>query len=160
MKALLFLLLAATPAFAEQPITGRASVIDGDTIDIHGERIRLNAIDAPESYQLCQDRSGKDYPCGRISADALDIFLSASRPTTCHFEDRDRYGRFVGTCFRSDGAEVNAWMVRQGHAIDFKRYSMGRYLEDQAAAANARSGMWRGSFVDPSEVRRLRRGGS
>lgn len=58
---LLGLLLASATAFGAPPIQGTASVIDGDTIDIRGERIRLDAIDAPESSQLCIDAAGKRY---------------------------------------------------------------------------------------------------
>ncbi len=62
-------LLFTAPAFAD-PIIGRASVIDGDTIEIHGERIRFNGIDAPESRQLCQDAQGQDYRCGQVASTA------------------------------------------------------------------------------------------
>lgn len=48
----LVLLLASSTANAET-IAGRASVIDGDTLEIHGERIRILDIDAPESRQSC-----------------------------------------------------------------------------------------------------------
>lgn len=135
-------------------ITGRATVIDGDTIEIHGERIRFNGIDAPESSQVCRDEHGQDYRCGRVAADALDKFLAASRPTRCTFIERDRYGRFVGDCYRADGASVARWMVRQGHALDWPRYSNGAYAEDQRAAKASRSGMWQGEFVPPWEWRR------
>ncbi|TIW00755.1 MAG: thermonuclease family protein, partial [Mesorhizobium sp.] len=46
-----------------QPIAGVASVIDGDTIEVHGQRIRFNGIDAPESKQYCDDAKGFEYPC-------------------------------------------------------------------------------------------------
>jgi endonuclease YncB( thermonuclease family) len=132
-------------------------VIDGDTIEIHGERIRLDGIDAPESWQTCEDADGLAYPCGRLAADALEVFLAASRPTRCEIVSNDRYGRQVGICFRDDGAEVNAWLVSQGHALDWPRYSKGRYSPQQADAEAARRGMWRGDFVEPWTARKLRR---
>jgi len=44
--------IVATPAFAD--ITGKPRIIDGDTIEVAGERIRLHGIDAPESKQTCE----------------------------------------------------------------------------------------------------------
>ena len=146
----------AGPALAAEPIIGRASVVDGDTIDIHGERIRFNGIDAPESRQRCKNANGTDYPCGRIAADALDVFLAGSRPPRCDFVERARYGRFGGDCYRADGQSVSRWMVRQGHALDWPRYSKGAYANEQAGAENARSGMWRGEFVPPWDWRKRR----
>ena len=55
--ALAALLLLTGPALAAEPIVGRASVTDGDTVVIRGTRIRLHGVDAPESAQLCQDCS-------------------------------------------------------------------------------------------------------
>ncbi len=145
-------LLFTAPAFAD-PIIGRASVIDGDTIEIHGERIRFNGIDAPESRQLCQDAQGQDYRCGQVASNALDRFLSQSRPTRCDFVERDRYGRFVGNCYRADGASVASWLVRNGHAMDWPRYSDGAYADDQAAAKAERLGIWAGTFQPPWDWR-------
>lgn len=101
-------------------LIGRASVVDGDTIEIHGERVRFNGIDAPESAQTCDDREGKAYRCGAQAAKAVDAFLSASSPTRCDFVERDRYGRFVGDCYRADGTSVQAWIVGNGWAMDWR----------------------------------------
>jgi endonuclease YncB( thermonuclease family) len=65
--------------------TGRASIIDGDTIEIHGQRIRLFGIDAPESQQLCQ-AGDKPYRCGQQAALALSDHVGG-RPVAC--EQRD-----------------------------------------------------------------------
>ncbi len=72
------------PAAAGGPaLVGRASVVDGDTIEISGTRIRLHGIDAPEKAQTCKDAGGKDYRCGQRAALALDEYLAQERPTRC-----------------------------------------------------------------------------
>ncbi|RRI02295.1 thermonuclease family protein [Mesorhizobium tamadayense] len=136
-----------------EPIIGVASVIDGDTIEIHGQRIRFNGIDAPESKQYCDDAKGFEYPCGRRSAEALDTFLAASRPVQCTFVTWDRYHRFVGNCQRGDGASVAAWMVEHGQALDWSRYSHGTYARQQAKAEAAKVGLWAGTFQAPWDWR-------
>jgi endonuclease YncB( thermonuclease family) len=135
------------------PIAGVASVIDGDTIEVHGQRIRFNGIDAPESRLYCSDSKGFEYRCGRRSAEALDNFLAASRPVQCSFVSWDRYGRFVGDCRRADGASVAAWMVERGQALDWPRYSHGAYAGQQAKAEAAKVGMWVGTFQAPWDWR-------
>lgn len=149
-------LLLAYPALAETAITGRASVIDGDTIEIGGERIRFNGVDAPESRQPCLDAAGREYRCGKASAAALDRFLSQSRPTRCEFVERDRYKRFVGNCYRADGRSVSEWLVRTGNALDWPRYSRGAYSAAQAAAKASRIGVWQGTFENPWDWRKNR----
>src|SRR5215217_5259419 len=107
------LALVALPASAlaeehDRVIAGRASVIDGDTIDIHGQRIRLFGVDAPESRQTCSDEQGKNYRCGQRAAQALDYRISGG-VVTCEPQDRDRYGRVVAIC-RAHGEDLSAWM--------------------------------------------------
>ncbi|MCO5730073.1 thermonuclease family protein [Rhizobium sp. SSA_523] len=148
------LTLAPLTARAQGPVTGRASIIDGDTIEIRGQRIRLQGIDAPESWQGCWDASGKMYRCGKVAADALDQFLAASRPTRCDFVEWDRYHRMVGECFRSDGASVGDWMVRSGHALDYTKYSKGAFVKAQREAEAKKAGIWQGRFDPPWEARR------
>lgn len=140
-------------AAAQEPIIGRASVIDGDTIEIAGERIRLHGLDAPESWQKCKDGDGGTYRCGKEAAASLDRFLAASRPARCEFVERDRYKRFVGVCFRADGTEVNRWLVANGYAVDWARYSKGSYAAAQNNAQARAIGIWRGTFQHPCEAR-------
>lgn len=139
------------PAAADE-LTGRASVIDGDTIEIQGQRIRLDGVDAPESRQQCKDAQGRDYRCGKASADALDAFLSKSRPTSCITSGKS-YERLVGSCRRADGQDVNRWLVSQGLALDWPKYSHGKYAAEQWQAKQAKRGMWAGSFERPCTVR-------
>ena len=60
--------LLAAPTLAD--VTVPARVIDGDTLDIAGERIRLHGIDAPESEQTCV-ADGVTWPCGQSATAAL-----------------------------------------------------------------------------------------
>lgn len=152
LAALFFIL--ASPAMA-QTVEGRASVIDGDTIEISGERIRFNGIDAPESWQRCT-ADGKEYRCGKEAVFALDEWLAASRPTRCKFVERDRYGRVVGDCFRADDASVADWLVRNGWALDWPRYSAGEFADAQDDARRNGRGIWRGAFELPCEARARR----
>ena len=146
--AVLFLLGAALA----QEILGRASVVDGDILELQGVRIRLWGVDAVESSQTCLDASGKPWPCGRRAAFALADFLG-QRTVRCERKDTDRYGRTVAVC-RVGGTEVNRWLVEQGWALAYVRYGGSVYLEAQRQAQAARRGVWQGSFQAPWEYRR------
>jgi endonuclease YncB( thermonuclease family) len=126
-------------------LTGRASIIDGDTLEIHGQRIRLFGIDAPESAQTCTI-GGRPYRCGQEAALALSEFIGR-RPVACERRDVDRYRRIVAVC-RLDGQDIGAWMVLQGWALAYSRYSRDYFDEELIARANKR-GIWRGTFVQP-----------
>ena len=73
-------------------ITGQASVIDGDTLEIHGQRIRLSGVDAPESDQLCRGDDSLQYRCGAKAANELDRFI-AGKPVSCKGVDVDCMSR-------------------------------------------------------------------
>lgn len=89
---------AALTAFTLSPgiasnLVGHASVIDGDTLEIHGTRIRLWGIDAPESSQLCRGEDSLPYRCGAKAANELDAFI-AGRAVSCEVVGRDVYAGF------------------------------------------------------------------
>src|SRR5260221_1092125 len=100
--------LLSFPAFADGLI-GQASVIDGDTLEIHGTRIRLWGIDAPESNQLCGGQDSLQYRCGAKAANDLDAFI-ARRPVGCIPISLDRYGRTVALCSTA-GVDLGEWLV-------------------------------------------------
>lgn len=144
-------------AVAAERIVGQATVIDGDTLEIHGRRIRLFGIDAPESTQLCRDGDGRSYRCGAIAANALAAMIGR-RSVSCTPVDRDRYGRIVATCLVA-GSDAAAWMAHNGLAIDFTSYSGGQYQAEESGARTRRTGLWSGSWVPPSRYRRCMRNG-
>jgi len=138
------MLLAAASANAD--VTGRATVFDADTIRVDGQRIRLHGLDAPEYHQLCADAREQSYTCGKAAARALRKFIGTA-PVTCQPRAIDRFGRAVARCFVRDES-VNAWLVRQGYALAYRRYS-GDYVPEEMEARNAKRGLWAGAFEAP-----------
>ena len=150
LRVMLLLLLSAVPAAADQ-VAGQATVIDGDTIEIHGQRVRLNGIDAPESRQICAQPDGSAYRCGQVAAFALADWIGRS-VVSCEPHGHDRYRRIIATCY-ARGEDMGRWMVREGHALAFRRYSL-IYVPDEEAAQAAGVGLWQGRFVAPWDWRR------
>jgi endonuclease YncB( thermonuclease family) len=138
---------------AAADIMGQATVIDGDTIEIHDRRIRLFGIDAPEAPQTCT-ANGKTYLCGQQAALALADKIGRG-VVNCEQRDIDRYGRIVAICF-AGGVDLGSWLVERGWALAFRRYST-TYVTQEQVAESAGRGMWRGEFVMPWEWRRGKR---
>ena len=146
-------LVFATPALA-QDITGPARVIDGDTLDIAGQRIRLHGIDAPESRQTCA-RGEREVRCGRAATAALRRLID-NEPVSCQERDVDRYRRIVVVCFNAEGQDVGAELVREGWALAYRQFSLD-YVGEELEAEAAKAGLWSMDFVEPWEWRRGKR---
>jgi len=127
-------------------ISGTATVVDGDTLEIAGEKIRLEGIDAPESAQTCERTKGGTWACGRDAADAL-AKLVKRRQVTCRNKGFDKYDRMLGVC-SVDGVEINAEMIRRGLAWAFVKYST-TYVAQEAEARRAAVGIWQGQAEAP-----------
>lgn len=147
-------LLLAIALFASVPAHAAVRVIDGDTMDVNGQRVRLWGIDAPEGKQSCQ-RGGVAWLCGQEAAKALRDYVKG-KTVACQAKDRDQYGRVVAVCI-ADDHEVNAWMAREGWALDYLQYSKGAYADAEKEAREANRGLWAGTFIPPWEWRRGKR---
>ena len=140
------------PAIAEAAdITGPAKVREGDQIQIGASKIRLGGIDAPAVDQLCLNNTGERWTCGVAARDEL-IKHTDGKDWTCHVRQAaDRRGRVVARC-EVDGEDVQKWMVKNGWALSYVRVSHD-YDADEAAAREAKAGMWQGAFIAPWDWR-------
>lgn len=149
--AIMLALLAALgwyfPETTDTPdeIQGRTRVVDGDSLYVDGYEVRLEGIDAPEGRQFCS-RDGRDWACGRQSADALRKMI-AGNPVSCSVNKRDRHGRLLAIC-QVRGQNMNLAQVKGGWAVSY-----GRYKREERDAKSGKRGIWSGTFMRPKEWR-------
>jgi endonuclease YncB( thermonuclease family) len=158
----LAVLIIGASAFALRPwhdtsaarsvVGAHVRVIDGDSLHLDGERIRLTGIDAPELRQRCRDESGREWTCGRAAKARLASLVS-SGTVACAARGQDRYGRTLAVCSAGDVADVGEVLVREGYAVDYGGFSSG-YPAAEREARDARRGLWRGTFERPQDWRR------
>ena len=151
LLTILSLVFLTLPSIAMADITGKARVVDGDTIWIGKTKIRLHGIDAPEMKQTCKTPKGKQSECGVLSKQFLSDLLS-NREITCKGEEKDRYGRLIAVCF-IDWMDINEQIVMEGWALAYRKYSED-YVRAENYAKSMRRGIWKTEFEPPWEWRR------
>jgi endonuclease YncB( thermonuclease family) len=144
--ALVVLLALSSPAFANDLI-GQASIIDGNTLEIHGTRIRLWGIDAPESSQLCRGEDSSRYQRGAQAANDLDAFIARRPVKLCARQSRPVWADGRDMC----GRRRRSWRVAcpQWICAGLAAVSKGKYSAAQHDAERAGRGIWKGSYVEP-----------
>jgi len=147
MPILLTLVLLA--AATAPNLNGSARVIDGDTLEVSGERVRLYGIDAPETGQLCE-LHGEPWACGRVATDLLRELIG-DEVVECRSLGRDRYGRIIAKC-KVDWLDLGAEMVTRGMAVAYLRYSQD-YLRNYQEARGRGNGIFSGKFIEPEKWR-------
>jgi endonuclease YncB( thermonuclease family) len=140
------------PACAAEPgPSGSLRVVDADTFDVGGIRVRLHGIDAPEQGQLCGAPGGGDWACGAwATGEARRRY--EGRSAACVAIDIDPYGRVVARC-TVDGVDMGAAMVGDGIAFAYRRYAT-TYVAAETAASLAGLGVWAGDAIAPEQARR------
>ncbi len=144
-------LLLSFPALAD--ITGPARVINADTLDLGGTRIRLYGIDALEAKQVCWDKTAR-WKCGEEATAALKKLIGGAE-IRCAERGVDRAKQTLAICTLGN-IDLSAWLVSQGWAITFRRNS-DAYNKQEDAAQAAGLGMWQSQFVMPWIWRRNHR---
>ena len=149
-----FLILVAITQFdaiaQAVSVKGAPRVVDGDTLTIGTTKIRLEGIDAPETDQICLNVDGVRWTCGIDARDQLTNHIKG-REITCTANGVDAYKRTLGTC-SLDGEDLNAWMVREGWAMAFVKYS-SVYRDAENDARVRKRGLWQGAFIAPWDWR-------
>lgn len=127
-------------------------MIDGDTLEVAGQVVRIYGMDAPELAQECE-LEGRAYACGRVAKEALAALTAG--PVACSGRKRGKYGRPIAIC-SSGGLELGAMMVASGWALAYRKYSTA-YVGLEAEARAARRGLWAGEFTAPAIWRRRKK---
>ena len=138
LHIIILFLIFFSNTIAEE-ISGIPKIIDGDTVHINENKFRLEGIDAPEMRQKCKKESlkissiigftfYKDYNCGKVSKEKLISKINGSE-IKCIFTTKDKYKRYIATCFKGK-TNLNQWMVRNGLAVAYRRYSK-KYVPDE-----------------------------
>jgi endonuclease YncB( thermonuclease family) len=133
-----------------QNLNGRATASDGDSLRLNGERIRLLGIDAPELYQNCKAKNGRNWECGRVSHKRMSKLIKGQR-VVCSSNEVDRYDRLLAKCTVLD-KDIGGILVLEGLAVSYR--GSGDYLGEQRSAKKNKLGMWAGEFENPQDWRR------
>ena len=142
---LFLILITVSTVLSSKTIFGNANVIDGDTIHINKNKIRLHAIDAPEINQTC-NKNSRVWNCGVESTKFLKELIGNNK-IECITQGKDRYNRFIGICYK-DNLDLNSEMVLNGWAIAYRYYSKD-YVEEEEEAKQEKKGIWIGDFEEP-----------
>ena len=121
--------VSATPIQQKRVLKGRAYVVDGDTIKLEKKNVRLFGIDAPEL----------DHPYGKKAMWDLRK-ICAGQTITAEVIEEDAHGRVVAQCFLPDGTDLSAEMVKRGLALDWPKFSGGKYKHMETS--DARKKLW------------------
>ena len=143
--ATIFFFLLVNNLQSKESIIGTAKVIDGDTIHIQKNKIRLHGIDSPEQKQKCTINK-KKWNCGKKATEFLKNLIK-NKLVKCKIKDIDKYNRFIAICFVEE-ININKTIVRSGWGIAYRYYSKD-YVNEELIAKENKLGIWKGQFEEP-----------
>ena len=150
LKILIFYFFSSIFFLTNNLLASHVTVVDGDTIKFGDVNIRFSGIDAPEINQTCVASEGK-VACGEISRNIL-ITKVTNNKISCTDEGKDFYGRVLGECF-VNGESLSRYLVREGFAFAYRKYS-DKFILDEEYAKSNRLGMWSMKFQFPWDYRK------
>lgn len=150
LRMLTLCLLFCGSAAQAVEVAGPVRVIDGDSLSVGGQAVRLHGIDAPEHDQTCRTEQGLTFACGTTATAAMAQLVTRG-PVVCRGEAWDRYDRLVAKC-HAGGFDLGAEMVAGGYATAYVRYSRDYEALEQQARAEMR-GIWAGAVQSPAAFR-------
>ena len=150
LKILIFYFFSSIFFLTNILYASHVTVVDGDTIKLGDVKIRFSGVDAPEINQTCVASEGK-VACGKISRDIL-ITKVTNNKISCTDEGKDFYGRVLGECF-VNGESLSRYLVREGFAFAYRKYS-DKFILDEEYAKSNRLGMWSMKFQYPWDYRK------
>ena len=130
--------------------SSKVKVVDGDTINLNGQKIRFSGIDTPEINQIC-NKNDEVIKCGILAKELL-ISMIGNNKVKCVNEDVDRYKRILAECFVNNQS-LSKFLVREGFAFAYRKYST-KFIEDEDYAKKNKKGMWSMTFEYPWDYRR------
>ncbi len=141
----LFITLLFTSLYG-QDVTKVKRVIDGDTLHLtNGEKVRLIGVNTPETKhpQKPVEYFGKE-------ADLFTKRMVEGKEVRLEFDwqRRDKYGRLLAYVYLTDGAFLNAEIIKQGYGFAYTKYPF-KYLDEfggyEKEARENRRGLWKDS---------------
>ena len=138
---------------ADELISKNISVIDGDTILLENKKIRFSGIDAPESFfrgkkQTCLLNSIKIF-CGEVSKEKLEKKIANKIVKCIPEKEKDFYNRILAECFINGSESLSIFMVKNGYAFDYPKYSKKKFATFQKFAKENKLGLWKMKFEFP-----------
>lgn len=154
----LFLMTAtnANAAQTDKIISGYGYTIDGNTVQIGDNTVRLLGSIAPYLNQMGQDVIGREYPAGLYARDVLASII-ADQPLGCRVvpqngKEKDANGNYFGICAAPQVSDVSAEMIKRGWAMidrsgETQVYST--YVDIESKSKTILRGIWQGPLEKP-----------